>query len=269
MVRGDRRRLVQVLVNLLGNAAKYSPPDRNVWLSAKAEDGQVVLRVRDEGQGIAPDLLPRIFESFIQDERALDRSRGGLGLGLSIVRSIVLLHGGSVAAASDGAYKGSEFTVRLPLLDRTHAGAATEQDALPAKAAALAERIRVLVVDDYAPAAKNLALLLQEMGYRTAVASDGAAALATMQAFNPQVALVDIGLPVIDGYEVAQTVRRTAGFEHLPLVAITGYGQASDRARAIAAGFNEHLVKPLDAMHVSELIERLVAEGAVTALSGS
>ncbi|WIG55390.1 MAG: Chemotaxis protein methyltransferase CheR [Rhodanobacteraceae bacterium] len=269
VVRGDRRRLVQVLVNLLGNAAKYSPPDRNVWLSAKAEDGQVVLRVRDEGQGIAPDLLPRIFESFIQDERALDRSRGGLGLGLSIVRSIVLLHGGSVAAASDGAYKGSEFTVRLPLLDRTHAGAATEQDALPAKAAALAERIRVLVVDDYAPAAENLALLLQEMGYRTAVASDGAAALATMQAFNPQVALVDIGLPVIDGYEVAQTVRRTAGFEHLPLVAITGYGQASDRARAIAAGFNEHLVKPLDAMHVSELIERLVAEGAVTALSGS
>src|SRR6185312_4379596 len=115
VVSGDRRRLVQVLVNLLGNAAKYSPPDRNVWLSADAEEGQVVLRVRDEGQGISPDLLPRIFESFIQDERALDRSRGGLGLGLSIVRSLVLLHGGSVTAASDGAYKGSEFTVRLPL----------------------------------------------------------------------------------------------------------------------------------------------------------
>ena len=268
-VSGDRRRLVQVLVNLLGNAAKYSPPDRNVWLSAEAEDGQVVLRVRDEGQGISPDLLPRIFESFIQDERALDRSRGGLGLGLAIVRSLVLLHGGSVTAASDGAYKGSEFTVRLPLLDRPHAAAATELDAPPAKTTALAERIKVLVVDDYAPAAENLALLLQEMGYRTAVANDGPAALQTMQTFNPQVALVDIGLPVIDGYEVAQTVRRTAGFEHLPLVAITGYGQASDRARAIAAGFNEHLVKPLDAMHISELIERLVAEHAVTALSGS
>lgn len=268
-VSGDRRRLVQVLVNLLGNAAKYSPPDRNVWLSAEAEDGQVVLRVRDEGQGISPDLLPRIFESFIQDERALDRSRGGLGLGLAIVRSLVLLHGGSVTAASDGAYKGSEFTVRLPLLDRPHAAAATELDAPPAKTTALAERIKVLVVDDYAPAAENLALLLQEMGYRTAVANDGPAALQTMQTFNPQVALVDIGLPVIDGYEVAQTVRRTAGFEHLPLVAITGYGQASDRARAMAAGFNEHLVKPLDAMHISELIERLVAEHAVTALSGS
>lgn len=268
-VSGDRRRLVQVLVNLLGNAAKYSPPDRNVWLSAEAEDGQVVLRVRDEGQGISPDLLPRIFESFIQDERALDRSRGGLGLGLAIVRSLVLLHGGSVTAASDGAYKGSEFIVRLPLLDRPHAAAATELDAPPAKTPALAERIKVLVVDDYAPAAENLALLLQEMGYRTAVANDGPAALQTMQTFNPQVALVDIGLPVIDGYEVAQTVRRTAGFEHLPLVAITGYGQASDRARAIAAGFNEHLVKPLDAMHISELIERLVAEHAVTALSGS
>lgn len=268
VVSGDRRRLVQVLVNLLGNAAKYSPPDRNVWLSAAAEDGQVVVRVRDEGQGIASDLLPRIFDSFIQDERALDRSRGGLGLGLAIVRSLVLLHGGSVTAASDGAYKGSEFTVRLPLLDRPHPPAAAEADAPFAKAPA-AQRIRVLVVDDYAPAAENLALLLQEMGYRTAVANDGAAALATMQAFNPQVALVDIGLPVIDGYEVAQTVRRTAGFEQLPLVAITGYGQASDRARAIAAGFNEHLVKPLDAMHISELIERLVAEGTVTALSGS
>jgi CheY-like chemotaxis protein len=268
-VSGDRRRLVQVLVNLLGNAAKYSPPDRNVWLSAGAEDGQVVFRVRDEGQGIAPDLLPRIFESFIQDERAIDRSRGGLGLGLAIVRSLVLLHGGSVTAASDGAFKGSEFTVRLPLLDRPHPVAPVEQDALPAKAAATPERVRVLVVDDYAPAAENLALLLQEMGYRTAVANDGAAALQTMQTFNPQAALVDIGLPVIDGYEVAQTVRRTAGFEHLPLVAITGYGQASDRARALAAGFNEHMVKPLDAMRISELIERLVAENPVTALSGS
>ena len=266
---GDRRRLVQVLVNLLVNAAKYSPPDRNVWLAAAAEDGQVVLRVRDEGQGIAHDLLPRIFDSFIQDERALDRSRGGLGLGLAIVRSLVLLHGGSVTAASDGAYKGSEFTVRLPLLDRPQAATATGQDAPIAKPAAPAERIRVLVVDDYAPAAENLALLLQEMGYRTAVANDGAAALAVLPTFDPQVVLLDIGLPVIDGYEVAQTVRRTAGFEHLPLVAITGYGQASDRARALAAGFNEHLIKPLDAMRISELIERLLAEHAVTALSGS
>ena len=260
-VSGDARRLVQVLVNLLGNAAKYSPPDRNIWLSAWAEDGQVVLRVRDEGRGISAELLPRIFESFTQDSRGIDRSQGGLGLGLSIVRSLVLLHGGSVGAASDGPYKGSEFTVRLPLLDRPRsAGAAAE--AAPADdvpGVVHSERIKVLIVDDYAPAAESLALLLQEMGYRTLVAPDGAAGLAALATFRPQIALVDIGLPVIDGYEVAQTVRRTSGFERLPLVAITGYGQASDHERVMASGFEEHLVKPLDAARISELIERLVA----------
>lgn len=259
-VSGDRRRLVQVLVNLLGNAAKYSPPDRNIWLSARAEDGQAVLRVRDDGRGISPHLLPRIFESFTQDSQGIARSQGGLGLGLSIVRSLVLLHGGSVNAASEGPYKGSEFTVRLPLLDRPQP--ATTAETAPPRAApgvARPERIKVLIVDDYAPAAESLALLLHEMGYHTLVAQDGAAGLAALETFRPQIALVDIGLPVIDGYEVAQTVRRTAGFEHLPLVAITGYGQASDRARVMAAGFNEHLVKPLDAARISELIEHLSA----------
>jgi len=260
-VSGDARRLVQVLVNLLGNAAKYSPPDRNIWLSAWAEDGQVVLRVRDEGRGISAELLPRIFESFTQDSRGIDRSQGGLGLGLSIVRSLVLLHGGSVGAASDGPYKGSEFTVRLPLLDRPRSAGATAE-AAPADdvpGVVHSERIKVLIVDDYAPAAESLALLLQEMGYRTLVAPDGAAGLAALATFRPQIALVDIGLPVIDGYEVAQTVRRTSGFERLPLVAITGYGQASDHERVMASGFEEHLVKPLDAARISELIERLVA----------
>ena len=259
---GDRRRLVQVLVNLLGNAAKYSPPDRNIWLSCRAEDGQAVLRVRDEGRGIAPDLLPRIFESFTQDSRGIDRSQGGLGLGLSIVRSFVLLHGGSVSAESGGPYKGSEFTVRLPLLDRPQpSGAKAPEATSPPRSASarVAERIKVLIVDDYAPAAESLALLLQEMGYSTLVAQDGAAGLAALPTFRPQIALVDIGLPVIDGYEVAQTVRRTRGFEHLPLVAITGYGQPSDHERVMSAGFNEHLVKPLDAARISELIEHLSA----------
>jgi len=262
-VSGDRRRLVQVLVNLLVNAAKYSPPDRNIWLSARAEDGQVVLRVCDEGRGISPDLLPRIFDPFTQDSRGIERSQGGLGLGLTIVRSLVLLHGGSVDAASDGPHKGSEFTVRLPLLDRPQPADATAEAGPSRKSkpvgASVAERIRVLIVDDYAPAAESLALLLQEMGYRTQVAQDGAAGLAALGTFRPQIALVDIGLPVIDGYEVAQTVRRTPGFEDLPLVAITGYGQPSDRARVMEAGFNEHLVKPLDAARISELIEHLSA----------
>jgi PAS domain S-box-containing protein len=258
-VSGDRRRLVQVLVNLLGNAAKYSPPDRNIWLSARAEDGQVVLRVRDEGRGVPRDLLPRIFDSFTQDARGIDRSQGGLGLGLSIVRNLVLLHGGSVGAESDGPYKGTEFTVRLPLLDRPPSQEAAA-DAAPVRTAPRAARpvpTRVLIVDDYAPAAESLSMLLHEMGYRTRVAPDGAAGLAALATFRPHIALVDIGLPVIDGYEVAQTVRRTPGFEQLPLVAITGYGQPSDHARVMDAGFDEHLVKPLDAARISELIERL------------
>jgi PAS domain S-box-containing protein len=258
-VAGDRRRLVQVLVNLLGNAAKYSPPDRNIWLSARSEDGLLVFRVRDEGRGIPRDLLPRIFDSFTQDARGIDRSQGGLGLGLSIVRSLVLLHGGSVAAESDGPYKGSEFIVRLPLLDRPPPTEAGEEKAAirDVPKAMPPDRTRVLIVDDYAPAAESLSLLLHEMGYRTHVAPDGAAGLAALATFRPQIALVDIGLPVIDGYEVAQTVRRTPGFERLPLIAITGYGQASDHARVMDAGFDEHLVKPLDAARISDLIERL------------
>src|SRR6185312_12244424 len=192
IVSGDRRRLVQVLVNLLGNAAKYSPPGRNVWLSASAEDGQAVLRVRDEGQGIEADLLSGVFELFSQGRQAIDRSHGGLGLGLSIVRNLVTLHGGTVEAASDGAYKGSEFTVRLPLLEQPH-----PRDAAPAQtetrkpAAPIRDdgRIKVLVVDDYVLAAESLALLLQEMGYRTHVVHDGAAALQAMKTFEPQVAL--------------------------------------------------------------------------------
>jgi CheY-like chemotaxis protein len=167
-----------------------------------------------------------------------------------------------VGATSDGAYKGSEFTVRLPLLAQPRPRNATpaqletsmQKPAAPARDA----RIRVLVVDDYVLAAESLALLLQEMGYRTHVVHDGAAALQAMTTFEPQVALVDIGLPVIDGYEVAQTVRRMPGRESLPLIAVTGYGQPGDRARVLAAGFDEHLVKPLDAARISELIEQMV-----------
>ncbi|MGH8151688.1 MAG: PAS domain S-box protein [Rhodanobacteraceae bacterium] len=261
-VSGDRRRLVQVLVNLLTNAAKYSPPDRNIYLSAGAEEGQAVVRVRDEGQGIVPELLQQVFELFSQGSQSIDRSRGGLGLGLAIVRNLVELHGGSVTAASDGAYKGSEFTVRLPLLDsRPVARGQGVEVGAPRRASAEGrdKRVRVLIVDDYALAADSLAMLLQEMGYRTCVARDGAEALQSVKSFRPHVALVDIGLPVIDGYEVAQSVRGMPDYQHLPLVAVTGYGQASDRARVMKAGFNEHLVKPLDAAKIGELIERLVA----------
>jgi len=166
-----------------------------------------------------------------------------------------------VEVASGGPYKGSEFTVRLPLLGQPHSReAAPKRTETPKPAGATRDdrRIKVLVVDDYVLAAESLSLLLQEMGYRTHVVHDGAAALQAMKTFEPQVALVDIGLPVIDGYEVAQTVRRMPGRESLPLIAVTGYGQPGDRARVMAAGFDEHLVKPLDASRISELIERMV-----------
>lgn len=263
MVSGDRRRLVQVLVNLLGNAAKYSQPDRSIRLEAVAENGEVVLRVRDKGRGIAPELLPYVFDLFTQDPQSIERSSGGLGLGLAIVRNLVEMHGGSVKAASAGAGEGSVFTVRLPLLERRGTrGApsrATEATAQPLETADLPVRTKVLIVDDYVLAAESLALLLQEMGYRTHVANDGAAALKAIDEFEPDVALVDIGLPVIDGYEVARTVRNRPERRALPLVAITGYGQASDHARVMDAGFDEHLVKPLNAGKIGELIEKLVA----------
>lgn len=259
VVPGDKRRLVQIAVNLLTNAAKYSPPGRRIDVRAIRENRQVVLRVSDEGQGIDPALLPHVFELFTQDAQSADRQMGGLGLGLAIVRNLVTLHGGSVEATSEGRGKGSEFTVRLPLMRRQRKGGAV-------KTAATASvdpedhraKVKVLIVDDYALAAESLALLLEEMGYVTRVAHDGPSGLQAIAEFEPDIALVDIGLPVMDGYEVAHTVRRTPGCERMPLVAITGFGQASDHARARAAGFDEHLVKPLEAGKIGELIDALV-----------
>lgn len=261
MVSGDRRRLVQVLVNLLSNASKYSPPDSAIRLGAVAENGLLVVRVRDHGQGIEPELLPRVFELFTQSAQSIDRAHGGLGLGLAIVRNLVKLHGGSVEVASEGRGKGSEFTVRLPLLERRReSGADAEAGVTPTQSGPEQDeaRTKVLIVDDYAPAAESLAQLLREMGYRTRVAYDGATALRAVIDYEPDVALVDIGLPVMDGYEVARNVRSMPGSERMPLVAVTGYGQPGDQERVKDAGFDEHLVKPLDAAKIGVLIDRLV-----------
>lgn len=265
MVSGDQRRLVQVLVNLLGNAAKYSPPEHAIDLEAIGRGEQVILRVCDRGRGISPQLLPRIFDLFTQDPQSIDRAGGGLGLGLAIVRNLVHMHGGSVKAESAGVGKGSVFTVRLPLLERRGAHGAADRDRGTAseqtvEAADRSAKTKVLIVDDYALAAESLSMLLKEMGYHTHVVNDGAAALKAIDEFEPDVALVDIGLPVMDGYEVARTVRSTPERRTLPLVAITGYGQASDHARVMDAGFDEHLVKPLNAGKIGELIEKLTAQ---------
>jgi len=259
VVSGDRRRLVQVVVNLLANAAKYSPRGRAIYFSAAAEGNEVVLRVRDEGVGIDPALLPRVFELFTQDEQSIERSRGGLGLGLAIVRNLIEMHGGSVSASSAGRDRGSEFVVRLPLLERRAKPTAESSPATPVhRADRRAEPIRVLIVDDYVLAAESLGALLQELGFETHITHDGASALAAVRQFQPSIALVDIGLPVMDGYEVARRLRRTPGSERMPIVALTGYGQESDRERVRQAGFDEHLVKPVDAERIGAVIERLV-----------
>jgi len=244
-VDGDTTRLGQVISNLLTNAAKYTPPNGMVTMRAEQVDDEVVLSVRDTGIGISPEVLPRIFDLFVQERQALDRSQGGLGIGLTIVRSLIERHGGSVSARSDGRGKGSEFIIRLPLEERAAPGA----DALPALPAAVAPAagaLRILVVDDNGDGAEMLAAALVGKGYDTRVAHDAPAALRVAADFLPDVAFLDLGLPVMDGYELAAHLRELPGLADLRLIAVTGYGQTSDRRRTRDAGFHGHLVKPVD-----------------------
>ncbi|HET7369721.1 MAG TPA: ATP-binding protein [Gammaproteobacteria bacterium] len=262
LVNGDRRRLVQIVTNLLTNAAKYSPPQRTVYVSAAVEGGEAVLRVRDQGIGIDRDLLPRIFESFTQDAQSIERSQGDLGLGLSIVHNLVRMHGGSIDANSEGRDRGSEFIIRLPLL-KEHG---PETDAPPARPrtapAPGGKKLKVLIVDDYVGAADSLAALLEAEGFDTRVAHDGAEGLKAAAEFKPAVALVDIGLPVMNGYKVARQLRETPGLASIRLIAVTGYGQDSDRQRATKAGFDKHVVKPFDPLAVAQVVRELAAESA-------
>ena len=244
MVDADLVRLSQVISNLLTNAAKYTPPGGSIAVAAALADGEVVLHVRDTGIGIAPEMLPHIFDLFVQEQQAIDRAQGGLGIGLTIVRNLVERHGGFIEARSDGPGRGSEFTVRLPCA----ADAATVDDA-PASdtsRALVAGAPRVLIVDDNHDGAEMLSLILGQRGYDTRVAHDGPAALAVAQAFQPRLAFVDIGLPVMDGYELAARLRAIPELRGIRLVALTGYGQDGDRDRSREAGFDHHLVKPLD-----------------------
>jgi PAS domain S-box-containing protein len=240
-VEGDATRLAQVVSNLLTNAAKYTPPGGHIAVEGSRQGGRVVLQVRDDGCGISPSMLPRVFDLFAQERQSIDRSQGGLGLGLAIVKSLVGMHGGSVSAASKGHGQGSVFTVELP-----HAAplpeAAPASSAGPASASSGSGR-RVLVVDDNLDAAELLTEVLHASGHATAIAHDGPAALELASSFHPEIALLDIGLPVMDGYELARRLR--GQFPQIRLIAITGYGQSSDRQRTREAGFDEHLVKPV------------------------
>ncbi len=256
-VIGDDARLAQSVANLMINAAKYTEPGGEIAVSAGIENESVVIRVRDTGAGIPVQLIGKIFDPFVQNERTLDRAQGGLGIGLTVVRSFVALHGGEVGVHSDGPGKGSEFTIRLP---RAPAELAAPP-ALAAPVAANAERVRtsrlrVLVVDDNADVTEVMQDALGALDCVPEVAHDGASALAAAAAFQPDVAIVDIGMPGMDGYELARRLRALFAARAARIVALTGYGQEADRARAHEAGFDDHIVKPVLLTTLRELLQK-------------
>jgi PAS domain S-box-containing protein len=250
MVDGDATRLAQVVINLLTNAAKYTPQGGTIDLVLACEPGLADIRVRDTGIGIPADALATVFEMFSQLEPALERARGGLGIGLALVRGIVELHGGSIRADSAGPGCGSEFTVRLPLAE---GAACAPAQAAPDADAAVAG-VRILVVDDNQDAAHTLGMALQLFGCDTAVAHTAGTALEIAAAFRPTVALLDIGLPDMNGYELARRLRLAPGGAAMTLIAATGWGQEKDRQRAFDAGFDHHLTKPIDSGQLRRLL---------------
>jgi CheY-like chemotaxis protein len=243
-VHGDRARLAQVVSNLLTNAAKYTEPGGHISVVARALGEVVELDVIDDGIGMDRELLEQVFEVFVQGARKIDRSAGGLGVGLAIVRSLVTLHGGSVNARSDGPGKGSRLTVVLPLQPAQAAERAAQLEVTPIDEAHAP--LRVLVVDDNADGADMLELGLQTLGHSARVAYNGPSALAAAKEFRPDVALLDIGLPLMDGFELARRLREEMGSETPVLIAVTGYGQDTDRERTRLAGFSHHIVKPIE-----------------------
>lgn len=252
-VRADLTRLAQVFTNLLNNAAKYTPPGGQIWLKAERQGEEVLVQVRDSGIGIAKEMLPRIFDMFTQVDSALTHAQGGLGIGLTLVKRLVGMHGGSVAAMSAGEGHGSEFVVRLPVLDAS-ATAAAIPVASPTRESFPTQGSRILVVDDNHDSAESLALFLRLVGNTVEVAYDGPTALVAARVLRPDLILLDIGLPGMDGYEVARCLRQEPGLERALLVAQTGWGQAEDRRRSSDAGFDHHLVKPVDLTQLQQLL---------------
>jgi len=253
LVQGDRTRLVQVIANLLNNAAKYTPQGGDITLALDVADGQVRVCIVDNGIGIDDALLPHVFELFTQAERTPDRAQGGLGIGLALVRTIVALHGGDVVAYSDGPGTGSKFTVTLPALERQP----VPQDAPEGSALAGARELaplHVMIVDDNVDAAESLAVLLEAGGHRTTVLASPLDAIAAAQADPPQVFILDIGLPELDGFQLARRLRADARTGGALFVALTGYGQAHDRVLSRAAGFHHHLVKPVDIEQLTAIL---------------
>jgi CheY-like chemotaxis protein len=253
-VTGDRTRLVQVVSNLLNNAAKYTPPNGSLTVSMALGE-EVEIRVADNGIGIDSGLLPHVFELFTQGERTPDRAQGGLGLGLALVKSLVELHGGQVRAESEGPGRGSAFVFTLPLLKVAPARDASEPEGGDLPRAS--RRLRVMVVDDNKDAAETLGLLLESLGHEVRVMHDPAAAIAACQVASIDVFILDIGLPGMSGFALAQALRAGTNGTAATFIALTGYGGSDDRQRAEEAGFDHYLVKPASADVLVELLNAL------------
>ncbi|OLL29127.1 hybrid sensor histidine kinase/response regulator [Burkholderia sp. SRS-W-2-2016] len=252
-VLGDSVRIAQVLGNVLSNAVKYTPPGGDIRVEVRDAQNDVLVSVRDNGVGIAAETLPHIFDLFVQSEISLERSEGGLGIGLPLARTLVELHGGQIEAFSAGPGRGSEFVVRLPLtrIERAARPAPAVEPAPPQDAG---DALRVLLVDDSVDAALALSLVLQADGYDVRVAHEADSALELAAQFEPQVVLLDLGLPGMDGFQLAQEMRRRAATAGALLIAVTGYGQATDRQRSREAGFDHHLVKPVSIEEIQNVI---------------
>jgi CheY-like chemotaxis protein len=253
-VQGDATRLEQVAVNLIGNASKYTSAEGEIRLTLQQEGDEVVFRVHDSGIGISPSVLPRIFDLFVQADSSLDRSQGGLGIGLALVKSLVELHSGRVEVNSTVG-KGSEFIVRLPrpLAPGANPVLSAEAPAVPVHG------LRILVVDDNVDAASSMCLLLEMHGHTSSVAHDSLRALEMIWQHVPDVVLLDIGLPVLDGYQVAQRIRADASLSKVVVIALTGYGTQIDRNRSKEAGFHHHLVKPVDFGSLEKILTLIAA----------
>jgi two-component system CheB/CheR fusion protein len=258
-VMADPARLEQIFANLLNNAGKYTDPGGRIRLEVQGEGDTVAVHVRDSGVGIPEHLLSRVFDLFMQGDRSLDRAQGGLGIGLTLVRSLVELHGGTIEAQSEGPGRGSDFIVRLPVI--VHPAAEPESAPNLGSSPHKNEVRRILLIDDNADLTSTMSALLRLIGHDVTVCSDGPSGIDAAVDVRPDVVLVDIGLPGMNGYEVAGRLRQMRDFERTMLVAITGYGQAEDRRRAREAGFDHHLVKPV----FFEALQQLLSGPELTA----
>jgi signal transduction histidine kinase/CheY-like chemotaxis protein len=254
-VLGDQKRLVQIVTNLLNNAAKYTPEGGAIHISLKVGADLLALSIEDNGIGIPADLQPHVFDLFTQADRTSDRTQGGLGIGLALVKNLTELHGGKISCFSEGRDKGSQFTVFLPRHLVAHNAALNTREDLP-EAVRSSRPLRILVVDDNADAAQMLALYLGASGHHVLIEHSSIRALACARLEKPDVCILDIGLPEMDGNELARRLRMDNETAHALLIAITGYGQEQDRHKAIAAGFDAHLVKPVDTCKLASLLEQ-------------